>query len=118
MPTISELMAGKEPGTVKVTRKEWSSGGWFQPYYLDKDDDLEGWFGPSSDSGNEFYPKFISDWQLYTEPKPKKVWVEWLATPVAGADHSGGLYYWPKGFTPIHSLFKYQLTGRTVEVEG
>jgi hypothetical protein len=73
MATISELMEGKVPGSVKVRREGWDEGCYFVPHFLAD----SCWHGVNQ-AGNydDFYFNW-DDWTLYTEPKRKTVMYLW-----------------------------------------
>jgi hypothetical protein len=120
MATISELMEGKAPGTVRITKGSAPNGHSFTPYYRSRDcHGTHWWYGMRESGISDCFLDRGNDWSLYTEPKPKVVWVEWLASPVGMPGSSGGLYYWPRGHTPkSNPRWTYTPTGREVEVEG
>jgi hypothetical protein len=120
MPTISELMEGKAPGTVKI-RMSSMPDGYFVPYYLaTRRNYLEGYWHGLTDVGlSDCHNDVDERWYLYTEPKQKVVWVEWLVTSKPNTlDMSAYISFWPSGYTPESSMRNYTPTGRTVEVEG
>ena len=73
MATITQLMEGKVPGSVKV-RKEgvlWGAGAYFVPYFCSNSGT---WFGLRQDGYQSDSDDAPTDgWELYTEPKPKRM---------------------------------------------
>ena len=68
MPTIDELMKGKQPGSVVLQDTKGSIVGRFTPYYCIKGH----WHGPSDGSSHYSLSGSEDRWELYTEPK--KLW--------------------------------------------
>ena len=114
MATISELMEGGRPGEVRITcRGEVNPHWWFEPYF-----EVGGmWYGKTPEKTVAAYAN--GGWEIYTEPKKKVKWVEYLVTPTNPAS----------GTTPYTAWFREEQnkslytcvttkTGRTVEVEG
>jgi len=83
--TITELMAGKAPGTVKIRHNMWKNDYFFIPYYKYRTSSLysvDRWYGDvdNTDMAGFDDPWFVDtdDWELYTEPKPKTILYEWM----------------------------------------
>ena len=47
-------------------------------------------------------------WQLYTEPKAKVVWVEYLAISRSDSVQTAGVYFFRASEEPDHSLWRYK----------
>jgi len=82
--TITELMAGKAPGTIKVRRTcHWKDGQFFVPYFIHRIGDSDCWYGDVTNtaSSGSVYPYFVNtdDWELHGEAKPKTIVYEWMA---------------------------------------
>lgn len=66
MPTIDELMQGKAPGEIKVTRKDWD---WFQPFYRSEEYDTGAWwYGVRKSGKSDCFVAKSDSWQLWQEP--------------------------------------------------
>lgn len=68
--TISELMEGKRPGEIKIASPHLKQTVWFQPYFTDKN---KHWHGISYLGDSQRWEGHIADWQIYVEPKKKKI---------------------------------------------
>lgn len=116
---ISELMAGKKPGEIKIRGSNWHTDRWFQPYYLAHDV----WYGIIYNGISNCFSDDQINWIIYTEPKAKVVWVEYLMTPKPNkaVDSPLGDCRWFNivGNLVPHKLdeYNYTKTGRTMEVE-
>ena len=113
MATISELMAGKKPGEIKVRVFNLIPGSWFKPYYA-----AEGkWHGTMDNGDSDCFEDSIENWEIYTEPKKKVVWYEYAKTKQFESGSSVWLSVNPD-LMPRADDCVYTPTGRTVEVEG
>ena len=65
--SIDELMKGVDSGFIKIFMSD--AGGWFRPFF--KAGGL--WFGLYQDGQFGQHDAYFKLWQLYVEPKPKKV---------------------------------------------
>lgn len=74
MATISQLMEGKVPGSVKVRRSGWYADEYFVPYFIDQEGD---WRGTIEGGGATYMTDERDDWTLYTEPKRKVAMYLW-----------------------------------------
>ena len=65
--TIDELMAGKEPGSIRITTGAQSA--WFKPYFKAADGR---WYGLDENGEPDNWWSEANIWFVYTEPKPPK----------------------------------------------
>jgi len=72
MPTIDELMKGKQPGEIKVRLPHWEPDEWFQPFFRDKY-----WHGRRQIGSHDSYIG-AGDWQLWQEPVEEVEVFEWM----------------------------------------
>jgi hypothetical protein len=75
MPTIDELMTGKQPGEIKVRLSYWPETTWFRPMFKDKSG--ENWFGQKTNGDAEQWFG-NDDWQLWQEPVEEVEVFEWM----------------------------------------
>lgn len=72
MPTIDELMQGKQPGEIKIRRPDWDADVWFQPYYkttVHKGiNEVNWWYGMRQSGFSDAQSDLVADWQLWQEP--------------------------------------------------
>jgi len=120
MARISELMQGKKPGEIKIRCD--SRAGYFQPYFVTKNGVYVGLDECGDICSYSYRPGEVDNsWQLYTEPKPKVIYYEFLSIPIDEGIKStfARVEYYKEGTQPFPSIhFDYVKTGRTVEVEG
>lgn len=78
MPTISELIKehSKVPGDIRVRRKSWAIGDWFQPFFPCEESFT--YRGKANDREDFLQDATYGDWQLYTEPKSKVMRAQYL----------------------------------------
>lgn len=67
LKTIDELMAGKQPGEIKLRQESMRSGVWFKPYFKTSDK----WYGECNEPFQICFYGSTSTWSIYTEPKAK-----------------------------------------------
>lgn len=72
MPTINDLMKGKQPGEIKVRLLGWNQNEWFKPYFKD-----ECWHGTNQIGKHHNYTG-AGDWQLWQEPVEEVEVFEWM----------------------------------------
>lgn len=88
MATISELMAGKVPGSIKITYSTWSSRAWFQPFFEHKNV----WYGLRDHGDKDNNPNGPNGWDIWQEPKKKIKKVLWIDCTACESRKSGVLY--------------------------
>lgn len=81
MSTISELMEGKERGSVKVCLPHWGHDSYFSPWFQEPNGY---WHGQFNNGIAMCYPDHDDDWQLWQEPKKEVVRYKWA---IKNADH-------------------------------
>ncbi len=113
MSTISELMAGKKPGEIKVNQIGWANGHFFRPYYVSEGH----WYGLDDSQCSMSFRHKEDNWQLYTEPKAKVVWHEYARTKQFEAGSTAWLVIPPDLLIQDVTGWSLTPTGRTVEVE-
>lgn len=92
MATISQLMEGKVPGSVKVRLSVWTAGEFFTPYFYDSASGF--WFGTSNAGNHEQWTDSTSAWTLYSEPKRKVAMYLWaVKTDDEDGTHQSFSYY-------------------------
>lgn len=119
MPTISDLMEGKVPGSVRVRHTDWSFSHYFTPYY-----ELGGnWYGPEyfldkiqglREVAGVLYNK--EGYQLYVEPKPKKKMCLWAYEDRQGPVRTLKLLIAPVDSFPGNS-FEHKIPNTEFEVD-
>ncbi len=75
--TIDQLMDGKTPGEIKLTKKSWHSAVCFQPYFKDKDNGF--WHGTDQSGCHCKHNDQDDTWTLYKEPRNKVAKYLWAA---------------------------------------
>jgi len=79
--TITEMMAGAVPGTIKVRHVDWKDDQFFIPYFM-RGNNV--WYGDDASvfKIGAIYPCVTDsdNWELYIEPvsKPKTTRFEWI----------------------------------------
>jgi len=84
MATISELMEGKEPGSIKIDYVHKAAGddGWyFIPYFPDPEGS---WHGKNDRGATIVTHDAAQTWRIYVEPVEKEVLYEWIYAPRGG----------------------------------
>lgn len=110
--TISELMAGKELGAVRIRRLPWSQERFFAPYFKTKE---SCWHGKTDGGEPDWYADSCV-WELYVEKPKTVVLYEWM-------QFSGGQWLINDfleteiGAAIRWSDTKYKKTGREFAVE-
>jgi hypothetical protein len=77
MATIAQLMEGKKPGEIKLRLSSWPPTSFFSPFYITVD---EIWHGLMKDGYSCWYRNIDTNWELYTEPKPKRKLAPYIVT--------------------------------------
>lgn len=75
MATISELMAEKVPGSVKITTNDFGPYRYFIPYFIDHYGQCHGLDHQGHD---DFWNDGLGDWRLWQEPKKTVKKVLWI----------------------------------------
>lgn len=73
MPTINSLMAGKQPGEIKICQDCWRKDEWFQPYFK-----TAVWHGVTNYGNYKCQFDDIDNWQLWQEPVEEVEVFEWM----------------------------------------
>jgi hypothetical protein len=110
MSTIDELMEGKKPGEIKVTKLGWNKENYFRPFFRDEQGEWHGLDELEHKDTSDGYD-LNDNWSLWVEPKPKVVLHEVLVPELIG--YSLRLY---EEENIVNK--KAVRTGRTFEVDG
>lgn len=75
MSTIAELMAGKVPGSIKITYDSAHPDTWFQPFYCIGSK----WYGINQSQQSDYYDGG-TQWSVWKAPAETITVYEWLVT--------------------------------------
>jgi hypothetical protein len=111
LKTIDDLMEDRFPGEIKIRNVNWDNDDYFIPYFITT---CGLWYGIDVDGAATYYADTAS-WQIYTEPKRKKIVYEWMFYSHRGWFISDALCTEEEATHTYRGV--YQKTGRQFEVE-